>query len=88
MSKIFENFRFLRSVDRERCLLEVRRIYGQFVGILTTVHWPQVAQKLPRATLYMYQVGTYTIYYNILVIGDHLATIGGVQFQVLDLGQF
>ena len=51
MSKIFENFRFLRSVDRERCLLEVGRIYGQCVGILTTVHWPQVAQNLPRATL-------------------------------------
>ena len=86
MSKIFENFRFLRSVDRERCLLEVGQIYRQFVGILTTVHWPQVAQKLPRAD--MYQLGTYTIYYNILVIGDHLATIGGVQFQVLDLCQF
>ena len=44
MSKIFENFRFLRIVDRELCLLEVGRIYGQFVAILTTVHWPQVAQ--------------------------------------------
>ena len=84
MSKIFENFRFLKTVDRELCLLEVGRIYGQFVAILTTVHWPQVAQG---NTKYV-QVGTYTIYYYILVIGDHLTTIGGVQFQVLDLGQF
>ena len=83
MSKIFENFRFLRSVDRERCLLEVGRIYGQFVGILTIVHWPQVAQKLSRATLDIYQVGTYTIYYNILVIGDHLATILDYNFNSL-----
>ena len=84
MSKIFENFRFLRSVDRERCLLEVGRIYGQFVGILTTVHWPQVAQGNTR---YVPSKYLHHILY-ILVIGDHLATIGGVQFQVLDLGQF
>ena len=36
----------------------------------------------------MFQVGINTIYYHILVIGDHLATIGGVQFQVLHLGHF
>ena len=36
----------------------------------------------------MFQVGIHTIYYHILVIGDHLATIGGVQFQVLHLGHF
>ena len=42
------NLRFLRSVDRERCLLEVGRIYGQFVAILTTVHWPQAAQGNTR----------------------------------------
>ena len=44
--------------------------------------------KWPRRTLDMYQVGIHTIYYHILVIGDHLATIGGVQFQVLHLGHF
>jgi hypothetical protein len=83
------NLRFLRIVDRERYLLEVGQIYGQFVAILTTVHWPQVAQGNTRYIPSRYIVHTtYTIYYYILVIGDHLATIAGVQFQVLDLGQF
>ena len=36
----------------------------------------------------MFQVGIHTIYYHILVIGDHVETIGGAQFQFLHLGHF
>ena len=84
MSKIFENFRFLRIVDREQCLLEVGRIYGQFVAILTTVHWPQVAQGNTRYVPSRY------LHHILLHIGHwgSFGKIGGVQFQVLDLCQF
>jgi hypothetical protein len=84
MSKIFENFRFLRIVDREQCLLEVGRIYGQFIANLTTVHWPQVAQGNTR------YVPSGYLHHILLHIGHwgSFGKIGGVQFQVLDLGQF
>ena len=84
MASINQFFRFLRIVDIELCLLEFGQIYRQFVAILTTVHWPQVAQDNTR------YVPSRCLHHILLHIG-HWGSFGNnwwSTISVLDLGQF